>query len=111
MEQGKPHIVVILGSSRDKDHHLGAAQKETLKGRIVLLAGFWHHVDRAPITADQKAALDDLAERKVDLADSVFLVNVHGYVGETTRRLLRYAKFVKKIPIESLELIDPSVWE
>ncbi len=39
-------IVAIVGSSKFKAEHLGVAQRETLRGSIVLLAGFWHHVDK-----------------------------------------------------------------
>lgn len=102
MEQTKPKVVVIIGSTRFKEHHLGAAQRETLKGKIVLTAGFFHHRDYVPISSEQKAYLDWLAERKVDLADEVYVVNINGYVGETTQRLIDYATKHGK-PIDSIE--------
>lgn len=88
----RPPVIVIIGSSRFKAQHLGYAQKFTLQGKVVLLAGFWHHVDNVPITSAQKVALDDLAMRKIDLAGAVFVVNVNGYVGESTKKLVAYAK-------------------
>lgn len=101
----KREIVAILGSSKFKDHHLGVAQKETLHGNIVLLAGFWHHRDLAPITDEQKRALDDLMLDKVALATEVFVVNVKGYIGESTRNAIRYAQSLEK-PIRYLEPVD-----
>jgi hypothetical protein len=82
----RPTIVAIIGSTRFKQFHLGIAQRETLKGKIVLVAGFFHHVDMVPITSVQKEMLDELMLAKVALAGEVFVVNYNGYIGETTRR-------------------------
>ncbi|MFB8379529.1 hypothetical protein ACFYZ6_04625 [Streptomyces rubiginosohelvolus] len=43
------------------------------------------------ITDEQKAALDALHLRKIDLADRVLVVNPGGYIGESTRREIAYA--------------------
>ena len=97
-----PSIVAIIGSTRFKDFHLGAMQRETLKGNIVLSAGFFHHRDPYPISSEEKAKLDELSKRKIDLADSIYVVNVNGYVGETTTELIKYAREKNK-PISSME--------
>ncbi len=36
--------------------------------------------------------MDELHLRKIDLADRVFVVNPGGYIGESTRREIEYAK-------------------
>lgn len=38
------------------------------------------------------AALDELHLRKIDLADEVLVINVGGYIGESTRREIAYAE-------------------
>jgi hypothetical protein len=43
------------------------------------------------VTDEQKAALDALHLRKIDLADRVLVVNPGGYIGESTRREIAYA--------------------
>lgn len=103
--QLKPRIVAIIGSTRFKQFHLGVAQRETLKGNIVLIAGFFHHVDNFPITDQIKENIDELMLRKIELADSVFVVNVNGYLGETTKEGIEYARRLEK-PIEFLEPLD-----
>lgn len=95
-------IVAIVGSSKFRDHHLGVAQKETLRGSIVLLAGFWHHRDLAPITDEQKEGLDLLMLDKVRLATEVYVVNLKGYVGQSTQRAIDLAKELGK-PLRWLE--------
>ncbi len=98
----KPKIIAIVGSSRFKPFHLGVAQQETLKGNIVLLAGFWHHVDSLPITDAKKEELDQLMMAKVALADELVVVNVHGYIGTSTKRAITEAEATNK-PIRYLE--------
>ena len=89
-------VVAIIGSSKFKDQHLGVGQRETLRGKVVLLTGFWHHVDRVPITTEQKESIDSLTRDKIEMADEVIVVNVHGYVGQSTQRAIEHARDLGK---------------
>ena len=35
--------------------------------------------------------LDDMHKRKIDMADEIFVINVDGYIGESTRSEIEYA--------------------
>lgn len=35
--------------------------------------------------------LDDMHKRKIDMADSIFVINVGGYIGESTKSEIAYA--------------------
>lgn len=54
--------------------------------------------------SDYKAKADELHKRKIDLCDEVFVLNVGGYIGESTRNEINYALSVGK-PINYLEPI------
>ena len=70
-----------------------AANRElTFAGVIVLAPG---EADEE-VTVEQKAALDELHLRKIDLADRVLVVNPGGYVGESTSREIAYARAAGK---------------
>lgn len=84
-------IVAIVGSSKFKEQHLVAAAQETLRGNIALNYGFYHHVDRYPITDEKKFQIDALNKAKIRMADEVFVVNLKGYIGQTTKELIDYA--------------------
>lgn len=88
----KPIIVCIVGSSKFKDAIRGMEQRETLKGRITLQHGFYHHQDMVPITDAKKAQLDELMLRKIDISDEVLVCNLNGYIGQSTGRAIEYAK-------------------
>ncbi|MGW0933716.1 hypothetical protein [Streptomyces sp. NPDC002666] len=91
----RPEIVCICGSTRFVDEMSEANRDLTFAGAIVVAPGvFLRAEDReadASITAEQKAALDALHLRKIDLADRVLVVNPGGYIGESTSREIAYA--------------------
>jgi hypothetical protein len=89
-------IVAIIGSSKFKDQQIGVAQALTLNGCIVLVPGFWHHVDKYPIDDAQKAAIDRLTLDKIALAHEVVVVNPNGYIGVSTQRGIDHAKSLGK---------------
>ncbi|MDR2998781.1 MAG: hypothetical protein LBU78_11770 [Microbacterium sp.] len=64
----------------------------TFAGAIVVAPG---EAD-GPITDEQKSALAALHLRKIDLADRVLVVNPGGYIGESTRREIAYARAAGK---------------
>lgn len=49
-----------------------------------------------------KHILDELHKRKIDLSDEVFVLNVDGYIGDSTRSEIEYAQSIGK-PIIYLE--------
>jgi hypothetical protein len=69
-----------------------ANRELTFAGIIVVAPG---EADESP-TPEQKAVLDALHLRKIDLADRVLVVNPGGYVGESTRREIDYARAAGK---------------
>ena len=97
-----PTIVCLCGSTRFKDAFIAENERLTLKGRIVLSVGSFGHGRPVPLTDAEKARLDELHLRKIDLADEVVVLNVGGYIGESTRREIAYARGKKK-PVIFLE--------
>jgi hypothetical protein len=49
----------------------------------------------------EKVALDELHKRKIDIADRVLVLNVGGYIGESTRGEIEYAEQIGR-PIDYL---------
>jgi hypothetical protein len=103
-----PHIVCLCGSTRFKQAFIEANFRETMAGRIVLSVGWFSHADAAIYTPTQeeKIALDDLHKRKIDHCDEVLVLNVGGYIGESTRSEIAYARQVGK-KVRFLEEVSP----
>jgi hypothetical protein len=88
-----PPLVCLCGSTRFTDAFREANLQETLAGKIVLSVGCDVKSDvELRITPEQKEMLDELHLRKIDLADEVLILNVGGYIGESTGRELAYAR-------------------
>jgi hypothetical protein len=96
-KSGFPEIVTLCGSTRFKDIFETVIKKLTLEGKIVISVGLFGH-SGDPITEEQKAMLDELHLRKIDIADTVYIINFNNYIGESTRKEIEYAeKHGKKI--------------
>ena len=96
--ESRPTIVCLCGSSRFYDAFQQANYELTMAGEIVLSIGFYPHAAArhgygegvAPDSVE-KVALDELHKRKIDLADYVYVLDVEGYVGESTTSEIAYA--------------------
>lgn len=90
---GKYHIVTLCGSTRFKKEFFEVQKTLTLKGYIVISVGlFGHSGDEEVWTPGTKEMLDEMHLRKIDLADEIFVINVDGYIGESTKREIEYAR-------------------
>lgn len=92
-------IITLCGSTKFKRAFLEEQKRLTLKGYIVISVGlFGHSGDNEVWIDDKKNMLDDMHLRKIDLSDEIFVINVGGYIGESTRREIAYAiKTGKKV--------------
>ncbi len=105
----RPKIVCLCGSTRFVDTFNEWRRRLTLEGKIVvsieLVLPQSEREDPQHSNFKVKQKLDELHLRKIDLADEVMILNVGGYIGESTRNELNYAKELGK-NINYLEGLD-----
>ena len=94
-------IVCMCGSTKFKQAWIAENARLTGEGNIVLAVGLWGHHERKHPAPEVKVKLDDLHKRKIDLCDWVWVLDVDGYIGESTRSEIEYAKRLDK-PIRYL---------
>ncbi len=97
---GKYKIITLCGSTKFKDEFIAEQKRLTLEGDIVISVGlFGHSGDKEVWSEGTKQMLDDMHKRKIDLADEIFVINVGGYIGSSTKSEIEYAmktgKFVR----------------
>ena len=71
----------------------------TLEGNIIISVGLFGHSGDSEVwdgmdegtRSKTKEMLDDMHKRKIDMADEIFVINVGGYIGESTRSEIDYA--------------------
>ena len=90
---GKYKVITLCGSTRFKDQFIEAQKDLTLKGNIVITVGlFGHSGDSEALNDEVKAMLDDIHKRKIDMSDEILVINVGGYIGNSTKSEIEYAK-------------------
>lgn len=100
---GKYKVITLCGSTRFKDQFLETQKRLTLSGNIVISVGlFGHSGDDEVWTEGTKEMLDDMHKRKIDMADGIYVINVGGYIGQSTRSEIEYAQSQGKT-VEYLE--------
>ena len=96
---GNYKVITLCGSTRFKDQFMEAQKRLTLEGNIVISVGLfghsgdnevWENMDEGTLTKT-KEMLDDMHKRKIDMADEIFVINVDGYIGDSTRSEIDYA--------------------
>lgn len=89
---GEYRVITLCGSTKFKEEFLKVQKVLTLDGFIVISVGlFGHSGDDEVWTEGTKKMLDDMHKRKIDMADEIFVINVGGYIGESTRSEIEYA--------------------
>lgn len=84
-------VITLCGSTKFKDQFMEVQKKLTLEGNIVISVGCFGHAGDI-FSDEQKLMLDDMHKRKIDMADEIFVINVGGYIGESTKSEIEYAK-------------------
>jgi hypothetical protein len=100
-----PTVVCFCGSTRFTNEMLLIKWEFEKQGKITLS---WNYLPQG-FGADShiaeaegvKEQIDELHKRKIDISDEVFVVNLNGYIGESTRSEINYAVSIGK-PIRYL---------
>lgn len=97
--QKKYPVITLCGSTKFKEEFLKAQKDLTLKGNIVISVGLfghsgdnevWENMDEGTLTK-MKEMVDDMHKSKIDMSDEIFVINVGGYIGDSTKSEIEYA--------------------
>jgi len=108
-------VVTLCGSTRFKQEFEKTQKDLTLKGYVVISVGLfghsgdeevWESLSEDTLTKT-KRMLDDMHKQKIDMANSIYVVNPGGYIGNSTWSEIRYAYMTGK-KIESMVPINES---
>ena len=86
------NIITLCGSIKFKDEFLKVQEKLTLEGNIVFTPNFFNNIKKEEITKERKKMLDEMHKQKIDISDEIYIINVGGYIGDSTKSEIEYAK-------------------
>jgi len=112
-EIDRPQIICFCGSSRFVNEMAVLMWEFEKAGNICLglhlmpneygkHRGYGENYSHLAELEGVNVQMDELHKRKIDIADKVFIVNVGGYIGDSTRSEIEYAKNLGK-PVMYLE--------
>lgn len=86
----KYNVITLCGSTRFEREYYELNRDLTLAGNVVFSCG----VFKGPSgeSDEVKVLLDDIHKQKIDMSDEIFVINKGGYIGESTRSEIEYAK-------------------
>jgi uncharacterized protein YkuJ len=85
-------VITLCGSTKFKNQFEQANAYLTLQGNIVISLAFFEQSEGFEITQEQAELLGSLHFRKIDISDEIFVINVDGYIGNSTKKEIEYAE-------------------
>ncbi|GAF11078.1 hypothetical protein JCM19046_1571 [Bacillus sp. JCM 19046] len=85
-------VTTLCGSTKFKEAFLETEAALTFNGHIVLSVGFFEQSDGLHLTEEKVMMLGQMHFKKIDRSDEIFVVDVNGYIGESTSKEIEYAR-------------------
>lgn len=90
------NVITLCGSVKFKEEFERVQEELTLAGNIVFIPNFFHSIKKEEINNETKKMLDEMHKQKIDMSDEIYVINVGGYIGESTKSEIEYAKTKNK---------------
>ncbi len=104
MDNNKYNIITLCGSIKFKTEFMRIQEKLVLNGNIVFTPNFFNSMN-TEISSKMKKMLDEMHRQKIDMSDEIYVINLGGYIGESTKAEIEYAKLKGK-KVSYLEKIN-----
>jgi uroporphyrinogen-III decarboxylase len=91
IQKNKFNIITLCGSIKFKTEFMKVQEELTLDGNIVLTPNFFYNL-KDEINIETRKMLDEMHRQKIDMANEIYVINFGGYIGESTKYEIEYAK-------------------
>lgn len=88
----KVKVITLCGSTKFKDDFEQVNRLLTLQGHVVISLGFFEQNEGVELTEEQIELFKTIHFKKIDLSDEIFVIDVNGYIGQSTKGEIAYAK-------------------
>lgn len=88
--------ITLCGSTKFKQAFEIINKQLSLEGYVVYSVAFFAHADDVELTSDQKEMLDNVHKQKIENSDAILVINIDGYIGDSTRNEIEYAQSLNK---------------
>ena len=88
----KYNVITLCGSTRFKAAFYEWNARLSMEGNVVFSVAMWSHCQQIQPTIEQKRLLDDIYKQKIYMSNEIFVLDVGGYIGESTRSEIEFAE-------------------
>ena len=96
-------IVTICGSMKFKDKMMEISKELEIKNKYVVIQCIYSN-DK--FSEDEQEVLAMLHYNKIELSDAIYVVNVNGYIGSSTKNEIEYAKKLVKEVLYLVPIVE-----
>ena len=97
-------VITICGSMRFSNEMMKISEELELKQGYAVIQCVYNAEGQKHEGLDAEM-LDRIHRKKIDISDAIYVVNVNGYIGSSTKNEIEYAKILGK-EILSLEPLE-----
>ena len=98
-------IITVCGSYKFKKEMVEITETMALRGNCMLTPIELTKPGKEAYTEEEALMLDKMHKEKIKLSDAILVVNVNGYIGNSTNSEIEYAKSLNKEIIYYTDLI------
>ena len=98
-------IITICGSMRFKKEMMEITEKKALEGNCMITPIYLTRKNKEDYTEDEILMLGKMHKEKIKLSDAILVLNVNGYIGDSTNSEIEYAKSLNKEILYYTDLI------
>ena len=99
-------IITVCGGYKFKKEMMAITEKMALKENCMLTPIELTKPNKEAYTEDEALILDKMHKEKIKLSDAILVVNVNGYIGNSTNSEIEYAKSLDKEILYYTDLIE-----
>jgi len=86
-------VISMCGSLKFMKEIMFHTERLELEGNCVLSIIYPTKEDKDAYAEHEHILLDKLHKQKIDMSDGIFVVNISGYIGNSTRSEIEYAMY------------------
>lgn len=100
-------IITVCGSMKFIEEMMEISEKVELQGNVVLMPVYSpSKPNKDSFTNEEILILDKMHQERIKLSDAILVVNVGGYIGNSTSKEIEYAKSLDKEIIYYTDLMN-----
>ena len=98
-------VITVCGSYKFKKEMNEITEKMALKGNCMLTPIELTKPNKEAYTKEEALMIDKMHKEKIKLSNTILVVNVGGYIGNSTKSEIEYAKSLNKEVLYYTDLV------